>query len=121
MRSLNFSVKLSTKILLGLLAVTPLILTILWVIVVYFAFIVYPDELLRPVVEYPLVILLINLILLVGTYGPVVFYMIHAARNPELADRKAVWIILIVILGCLAMPIYWLMFVWRDSYYDATG
>ena len=110
--------KLSTKILLGLLAVTPLILTVLWAIVVYYAFFVYPDALLGLVLDYPILGLLVNLILLVGIYGPVVAFLIHAGRNPDLGDRKAVWIILIVIFGGLVMPIYWYLFIWQSSYYD---
>lgn len=111
-------VNLAVRILLGLVAITPL-----FAIVVFFGAFVYliqADErwFIELIMRDERPLLLINLVLLVLTNGPLIAYIILAAKNKELADRKGVWIVLIVLLGVFTMPLYWFLFVWRDSYYE---
>lgn len=44
-----------------------------------------------------------------------VFYIVHAARNPNLEAMRVTWIIGLVIFGFLVMPFYWFHHIWRDD------
>ena len=111
--------KTPLKLLLGLIAITPLLISVIFVgPIVYFAF-ADPEALGRFLLGLnPAVMLLVNVVLLVGSYGPMIFYLVHAARNADLENRRTAWILVLVFVGVFAMPVYWFLFVWRDSYYE---
>ena len=107
------------KILLGLLAVLPLALTTAAIWAVYQLLTAQSEAPWNFVFSiHPLIWLFFNLFLMVLTYGPNIFYIIHAGRNPDLADRRVIWILLIVFVGVFVMPLYWYLFVWHESYYE---
>lgn len=48
--------------------------------------------------------------------GLMVFYIIHAVKDARLkSDMRVIWIILIVMGGMLAHPVYWYLQIWRTQ------
>lgn len=58
-------------------------------------------------------IIVINVALLVGSYGPVMYYLYQIAQNPSLRERRLVWIFLVLVAVQLALPVYWFLFIWN--------
>ncbi len=110
--------KLSVKILYGLLAFLPLATVIIFLGSFIYLIQTNEKEFFDYLIDHPGIVTIFNLLILIPAYGPIILYIIHAARNPDLADRKPAWIILIVLLGGLAMPFYWYKFIWQDGYYE---
>jgi hypothetical protein len=112
--------KVSLRLLLGIVSILPFVVSVFFIGTIFYLVRTDPQVLEEFFVSlHPLAGLIINIGLFSVAYGPVVFYVIHAGRNPDLADRKAVWIILMIFLGAFAMPIYWYLFIWQDSYYES--
>jgi hypothetical protein len=46
-----------------------------------------------------------------------IFFIVHAAQNPnlELTGMRTTWIVAIIILGAWVMPFYWFHHIWRDA------
>jgi hypothetical protein len=112
-------VNTSTKIILGFVASLALLVPILSIGGVFYLFAYRPDEFIGWVIRHELLFLVLNLLLMALSYGPVVLYIILAVINTRLRDRKAVWILLIVFLGFIGIPLYWYFFIWQDGGYDA--
>jgi hypothetical protein len=58
-------------------------------------------------------IIVINVALLVGSYGPVIYYLYHIAQNPTLRERRQILIFLVLVAVQLALPVYWFLFIWN--------
>ena len=106
------------KLLLGFVSIIPILISVLCLGVFISIFQGNGEDVFRYLIEHQAAIGLFNSLLLVLSQGPVIFYIIHAARNSNLADRKAVWIIAMVLCGGFALPIYWFMFIWQERYYE---
>lgn len=44
-----------------------------------------------------------------------VFFIVHAARNPNLDTMRTTWLVVLIVLGGWAMPFYWFHYIWRDG------
>lgn len=52
----------------------------------------------------------------VVTLGLLVTYILDTFRNDRVAkDMKALWAVVLFMGSIFAMPIYWYLYVWRDS------
>lgn len=111
------------KLLFGFVSILPILITALFFGVAVSVFQGYGEDLIRVLILYLLehqaVLVLLNPIMLLLSYGPVILFIIHAAKNLNLGDRKAVWIVFMLLCGGFALPIYWFMFIWQERYYEA--
>ena len=107
------------KLILGILAILPLIVTCAMFGAIFYLVRTDDWRIFQYSLDNPVAIPVFNLALLILLYGPNIFYLVHAGRNPNLHDRKVAWIILMVLFGVFAMPIYWFQFIWRAAYYEA--
>lgn len=45
-----------------------------------------------------------------------VFYMVNVFRNDRVEkDKKVLWAVVIFMASVIAMPIYWYLYIWRES------
>lgn len=109
--------KVYGKVLLGFLSVLPLVSAILFFGSFIYLYQTNSNDFFEFVITRPELVTIFNVLFSFSAYGPFIFYIVHAARNPNLADRRVAWILLIVFLGFFVMPFYWYMFIWHDSYY----
>lgn len=74
-----------------------------------------PEQIETALQSYYLVITLANIGFTI-VFGLLhVFYIVHAAKNPNLEAMRVTWIIGLVILGFFVMPFYWFHHIWRDD------
>jgi uncharacterized membrane protein YqjE len=53
--------------------------------------------------------------------GLMPLYIILAVKSARLDQTmRIIWVILICMLGMLAMPVYWYLYIWRDAPPSAT-
>lgn len=46
--------------------------------------------------------------------GIIIFYVVHAFKNPDFSsDRRLLWVVLVLLGGFFAAPVYWYLFLWR--------
>lgn len=107
------------KILLGLLSLVEL--ATLFLFAGFFGYLVVTNDatfLINAIEHHPVLVALFNLTMPVIQSAPFVYFLVHAARNPELSDRRVTWILFMLFLSPFALPVYWYHFVWHDSYYE---
>lgn len=47
-------------------------------------------------------------------WGTLIFYIINAIKNKELqGHNKAIWLFAVIIVGFIALPIYWYKFIFK--------
>jgi len=87
----------------------------------FFASVIYaistlpPKEIESFLNDQAIIFVLINLLVTIFFGAIHVFYIVHAARNPNIPDMRVTWIISLVILGTLVMPFYWFHHIWREG------
>ncbi len=56
-----------------------------------------------------------HLATMVAMLAVVVFYVVHAFKNDALGSEKRIlWVIVLLLGGSFAAPIYWFHYVWRS-------
>lgn len=110
--------KTSTKIILGLLGISPF--PIIIAMFAGFFYIVQANPTAEEMNEFfktnAIWIFLFNIL---GTlyFGAVhVIYIVLAARKPDLEAMRVTWIIALLVLGPFAMPFYWYHHIWHDGW-----
>ena len=101
------------KLLLGAVTVWPVAHLVLFVVAAFHSIITgqtkEPTRLWEIIIPLHLLTILIIVVLMA-------FYVVNVIRNDRIkSDMKAVWAIVIVIGGPIALPIYWYFFIWKDT------
>lgn len=112
--------KKSTKILLGIATIWPLVYMIFFFTVVFSAILSAPragsfgrggalPTLLT--VIFPLHILTTILVM-----GLTIFYIVNVFRNDRVdKDKQVLWTIVLFMGNVIAMPIYWYLYIWGET------
>ena len=106
------------KILLGLATLWPFVYMIFFFVVIFSAFLFMPNQEAEGsgpplffVVLFPLHFLTMLLII-----GLTIFYIVNVFGNDLVdKDKKALWAVVIFMGSMFAMPIYWYLYIWRES------
>ncbi len=111
--------KKSTKVLLGIATVWP----ILWIpifIAAMFSTILLngpgrpPDPDVFPLAM--LIILPIHMLTVFGSIALSIFYIVNVFRNNRVKkDQQVLWVVMLIMFGMIAEPIYWYMYIWKDE------
>jgi hypothetical protein len=104
------------KILLLLATLSPFALVFLFIASFIYLINTLPPKEIEPFFnDHAIVVSLLNL-LVTAFFGAIwVFYIVHAARNPNIPAMRVTWIIALVILGPWVMPFYWYHHIWREG------
>jgi hypothetical protein len=119
----------TSKILLGVATVAPIVLTIVLVFVVFATFAsTFPSARSGRFVsenDFPAVfgtIFTLQVLLWLLTVGLTIFYIVNVFRNDRVAkDKKALWAVVIFLGNMLAMPVYWYLYIWREPEVQVHG
>ena len=110
--------KRSTKILLGVATIWPIIYIFLFIAVI-FGFIAYssnlpPNMAIGPSEFAFFAIFVLHFFTILLSLGLTVFYIIHAIKNESLeSNMKAMWAVLFFFAGMIAQTIYWYLNIWK--------
>ncbi len=74
-----------------------------------------PDALEQNLKWFELSMTIINLVFAVYFGGLALFYIVDAARNPNVEGVRAQWIIGTIMIGPIVTPFYWYEYVWNDG------
>ncbi|MGE5105977.1 MAG: hypothetical protein ACM3H8_00405 [Sphingobacteriales bacterium] len=111
----------SSKLLLGLLSILPLILKAVIIIQVFSFFpdMIYwghnePDPYTVFTTMSPVFITAI--ITGVITVGLLIFFIVHMLNNKKIeSGERIIWIIVFLLAGSVGYPIYWYLRIWKDE------
>lgn len=58
----------------------------------------------------------VHMVTILGTLALTVFYIIRVFKTERLdQNMKIMWMLLLFFIGILAQPIFWYLYIWRDS------
>ena len=120
---IHFKMKKSSKILLGILTVLPLILFTLYFVNFFSSFLTHFHELENNTGEFPIEFFrsvfgaFIFLILaIVIRLGLMIFYIIHASDNRKNdTTKKIMWILILVFIGTIGSILYYFMEIYPSN------
>lgn len=118
------------KIVIGILAVFPLVTTALLLIYTIVNFIpdvlrleheysgeIPPETFFTNMMGFILSAVLIGLLHL----GLMIYFIIHALNNKRLkTEERIMWILLFIFINTIAFPIYWGMRIWPNEQSDSN-
>jgi hypothetical protein len=117
--------KKSTKVLLGIASIWPVIYIPIFLLAV-FSFVIFggpPGK--EPPAAFPLIFLVIfavHMLTVFVTLGTKIFYIVNVFKNPKVEkDKQLMWVLLLVLAGLFAEPVYWYLNIWRDRPDAAQG
>jgi hypothetical protein len=107
----------SKKISLGFLTILPLLY--LFTFMVFFISMILTIDKQPASSGMPTVILammIAHVLMMLLMICLITFYIIHSFNNQMIQqDKKVLWTILIFMGSFISMPIYWYLFIWKDS------
>ena len=102
--------KKSTKILLILATLWPVVYVILFLGVFFFSIFFGRNE---PPILWALIVPL-HLLTMLWIMALIAIYMVNVFRNDRVnKDMKVLWAVVIFMGGIVAMPGYWYLYIWR--------
>jgi energy-coupling factor transporter transmembrane protein EcfT len=109
----------TTKLLLGGATLLPFLYMIFFFIVI-FSFILFNSQgEASPEPGPPALLLLIfplHMLAMMLVFGLTIFYIINVFRNERVEkDKKALWAVVIFLGNMIAMPIYWYLYIWKET------
>jgi len=99
----------SQRILLGILSIWPFI---------YIPFFVVFTIGMTFATDSPVPIFIIiplHMLTMLVNLGLMIFFVVHAIKTIDPKDdMRIIWVVIILLLGILANPVYWYLRIWRD-------
>lgn len=104
--------KKSTKVLLGIATIWPVLYMFLFMGVFMVSMFLRGGE---PGAIWAIIIPL-HLLTMLGIIGLITFYMVNVFRNDRVSkDMKVLWAVVLFMGSPVAMPIYWYLYIWRGT------
>lgn len=116
----------TSKVLLGILSILPLVLLVAYFISFFFFFTSMIAEAgqhapgdnnfpLHMLGNFGMLFLIIGLMALLNL-GLLVYYIIHAVNNKTIESaERIIWVLIFVFAGMIGFPIYWYMRIWKTA------
>src|SRR4030081_1308545 len=119
--------KKSTKVLLGLATIWPIVYIFLFAVVIFSVFIVAglnsgpsaPGNNSPASIFFPLgfvAFFIVHMLTIIGSLALTVFYIIRVFKTEQIDQNlKIMWMLLLFFMGMLAQPVFWYLYIWRDA------
>lgn len=109
--------KKSTKILLGIATIWPVIYIPLFIVGVFLMTFLSPGnegEAPALLALFP-VIFLLHFLTIFGGIALEVFYIVNIFKNKRVEeDKRLMWVLLLFFLNLFVMPVYWYLYIWKE-------
>lgn len=117
--------KTSTKILLGLASLWPLVYMVLFFIFILASFFFLSPPVggqeLGPPVSF-MVIFFLHLLTMLWIMALTIFYIVNVFRNERVdKDKKVLWAVVLFMGNMIAMPVYWYLYIWKEPAVSLSG
>src|SRR5688572_7558223 len=106
------------KILLGLATLWPFLYMILFFVFIFSTVLFMPKQGAEGSDSPTFLVVIIPLLILTMLWiiGLTIFYMVNVFKNDMVdKDKKVLWAVVIFMASMFAMPIYWYLYIWRES------
>lgn len=101
------------KLLLGALTIWPIMYIALFFGAAFYSILIGQTKELTGIWD---LIIPLHLLTILIIFALMIFYVVNVVRNHRIkSDMKAVWAIVVVLGGPIALPIYWYFFIWKDT------
>ncbi len=116
--------KKSTKVLLGIATIWPVLYMFLFMaaMLLVFAFNAGPPGSAPRLPGSPLLpvgfvgLIVVHLMTILGTLALTVFYIIRVFKTERLDQNlKIMWMLLLFFAGMFAQPVFWYLYIWRET------
>jgi hypothetical protein len=108
--------KKPVKVLLGLATLWPFSYLIPFFTVIFSTVVFMPSSGEPGPPPLIALILPLHLFTMLAVMALMVFYIVNVFRNDRVDnDKKALWAVVLFMGNMIAMPIYWYLYVWRDT------
>ena len=111
--------KKSKKVLLGVATAWPLLWLPIFMLVM-FSTLIFSAPGGRPDPDvFPLALLFVLPVHFITVFGSIalsIFYIVNVFRNKRVPkDQQVLWVVLLIMFGIVAEPIYWYLYIWKDE------
>lgn len=110
--------KKSNKVLLGIATFWPFIYIPIFVIAMFSA-VLFSGPGGAPNDAFPFILMFIiplHMLTIFGSLALMVFYVVNVFRNKRVEqDKQVLWVLLLVLAGMMAAPVYWYLYIWKDE------
>lgn len=111
--------KKSNKVLLGIGTFWPFLYIPIFMLTIFSTFLFSGSGGGQPDDAFPLmfmIILPLHMLTILGSIALHVFYVVNIFRNPRVEkDKQVLWVMLLLMAGMMAAPVYWYLYIWRDE------
>ncbi len=110
--------KKTSKILLGVATLWPLVYVMLFFLLVASFFFAASRGPARggPLPDLFFIIFPLHFLMMLLSMGLTVFYMVDVFRNERVnKDQKVLWAIVLFMGNMIAMPVYWYLYIWPEG------
>ena len=109
--------KKSTKILLGLATLWPLVYMVLFFVFILSTFFFLSTSTSQEFGSVSfMVVFLLHLLTMLWITALTIFYIVNVFRNERVdKDKKVLWAVVLFMGNMIAMPIYWYLYIWKES------
>jgi hypothetical protein len=110
--------KKPTKLLLGLATLWPFSYLIFFFVTIFSLILFMPSAGEGESDFFPFlgVILPLHLFTMLSMMALIAFYIVNVFRNDRVEkDKKVLWTIVLFMGNMIAMPVYWYLYIWRES------
>jgi hypothetical protein len=103
--------KKSSKVLLALATIWPLIYMVFFIGVIFLNLFMGDNQGFIWAIIIPL-----HLLTMLWIIALTIWYMVNVFRNDRVnKDMKVLWAVVLFMGNVIAMPIYWYLYIWQDS------
>lgn len=110
------------KIILGIATIWPILYGIIFFIFIFFIlFLSNQQQPNKPPTGF-FVILPLHFLTMLDIFVLLVIYITNLFKNERVENHKKVlWAVVLFMGNMIAMPIYWYLYIWKDSSKDTTN
>jgi hypothetical protein len=116
--------KKSTKVLLGIATIWPLIYLMLFIAFMLSLFFLMSSGAPAPgetggegaLPILPILLFSLHSLTILWVWALIAFYVVNVFKNDRVdKDKKALWAVVLFMGHMIAMPIYWYLYIWRED------
>ena len=115
--------KKSNKVLLGIATIWPFIYIVLFMVFMFSTFfftrgdgseVRTPEGVFVPVLM--VIVFALHFLTIIWIWALIAFYMVNVFKNDRVdKDKKVLWAVVLFMGNMMAMPVYWYLYIWRES------
>ena len=110
------------KIFLGVLTLWPIIYIIMFMLIIFSTVFLSSQGFQAEGAKFFFIIFILHFFTILYSFGLIGFYIYYIFKTDRVPkDKKALWAAIIFLANIVVMPIFWFLYIWRDSKNERTS